>query len=215
MAITCLVAQNLLLLRAKFLLICHLQGGREMRQWSIITMAFLIAGLFVTPVKARSQTTSGEDLVIQMAEQQKIISIFNALDYQVREHFLLVANAMLSTYGGWNSIDRLNADNVSKLRDSKTDFEQQVIELRRNIGRLSAITADELQAVNEAIVIYESLIETGARIAELSDEGNADGANQVYFTNARLDYMRTHRILYTLITAAERRVATMARAPHN
>lgn len=178
-------------------------------------VAFMVAALFMTPETARAQTTVDGDLVAQMAEQQKLISVFRTHDYQIREHFLIVANAILSTYGGWDSIDRLNCDNACKLRLSQTDFEHQVFLVRRDIGRSTAITEEELDGITQAIEAYEDLIQTGARIAEALDDGRVDDANQIYFEIARPAYIQVHGTMYTLIIKAERRVAALARSQRN
>ncbi len=177
-------------------------------------IAFLIAALFLSAEKVRSQTTVGDDLVVEMAEQQKLISTFRTLDYRIREHFLLEANAILSTYGGWNSVDRLGND-AYRLRDSTAEFERQAVVIKRDVGRSKAINEEELQRFNDALESYSELIKTGDQIAKAIDDGRVGDANQIYFEIARPNYMQVHGTLYTLITTAERRVAALARAARN
>ncbi|MFN0116578.1 MAG: hypothetical protein ACKVPY_18055, partial [Paracoccaceae bacterium] len=70
---------------------------------------------------------------------------------------------------------------------------------------------EDLQRLNGTIDRYLGLIETGELIAREIEEGRIDDANQLYFTSARPDYKLSHGDLYTLVIAAERRVASMAR----
>jgi hypothetical protein len=180
----------------------------------LATIAFLTAALFLSSEKVSSQTTGSDELVAEMAAQQKLISIFGRLDYQIRQHFLLEANAILSTYGDWNSISRLG-NNASVFRDSKADFEHEIIIIRRDIGRNSAITEGEMQTFDGAIEIYEGLIEAGDQIAKALDDGRVNDANQIYFEIARPNYLLAHGTMYTLIVTTERRVAAMARTRRN
>lgn len=148
-----------------------------------------------------------------MAAQQKMIGTFRALDYEIRTHFLIVANAILSDYGGWNSKPEVWGNDAGKLRDSRGSFELRAVVIRRDIGRSSAISEEESQRLNRDIDSFLELIETGSQIAKEVIEGRVDEANQIYFETARPDYMQVHGDLYTLIITAERRVASMARTP--
>ena len=177
-------------------------------------LAFLTIALLVSAGKVESQTAERNELVLEMAEQQRMISIFRTLNYQIREHFLLEANALLSTYGGWNSIDRLG-NNAYKFRDDSAKFQQQALAIRRDIGRNSDINDDELRRFNATIDAYLDLIETGNQIAAAIDDGRVDDANQIYFETARPGYLNVHGSLYTLIVTAERRVADLARDESN
>jgi hypothetical protein len=172
--------------------------------------AVLAGGIPMAPEKASGQTTACNELVADMAAQQKMIGTFRTLDYQIREHFLKVANAILSTYGGWNTIGAWGSP-AGKLRDSKADFEQQASGIRRDIGYNNAISEEELQRLNSAIDSFLVLIETGSQISREIDAGRVGDANHIYFETARPNYLQVHGELYTLITAAERRVAAMAR----
>jgi hypothetical protein len=174
-----------------------------------------MAALLISAEKVDSQTAKRDELVLEMAEQQRMIGIFRALDYQIWEHFLLEANAILSTYGGWDSVNRLSTNNADKFRDSTSDFQQQAFAIRRDIERNSAISDDELLRLNGVIDSYLGLIEIGDQIAAAIDDGRVDDANQIYFETARPGYLRVHGDLYTLITTAERRVADLARNRSN
>ena len=59
-------------------------------------IAFLAVGISMAPEKVRGQTIACKDLVADMAAQQKMIGIFRTLDYHIRQHFLIEANAILS-----------------------------------------------------------------------------------------------------------------------
>lgn len=175
-------------------------------------VAFVAVGISMTPEEAKGQTTACNELVADMAAQQKMIGIFRTLDYQIREHFLNVANAIMSTYGGWNTWEGWGS-NADKLRDSTPDFERQVLVVRRDIGRNHAIREEELQRLNSALDSFLGLIETGDQIAREIDAGRVDDANQIYYETARPSYIQVHANLYTLIITAERRVASMAKTP--
>lgn len=177
------------------------------------TIAFLAVGISMAPAGVRGQTTACKELVADMAAQQKMIGIFRTLDYEIRTHFLIVANAILSTYGGWNSKPDSWGNDAGKLRDSKGSFELRAVVIRRDMSRSDAISEDESQRLNSAIDNFLGLIETGDQIAKEIDDGRVDDANQIYFETARPNYMQVHGTLYTLIITAERRVASMARTP--
>jgi hypothetical protein len=188
--------------------------GRFSRLFAVITI--FAAGISVAPEEVRGQTPTCREAVADMVAQQKMIGILRSLDYQIREHFLLEANAILSTYGGWNSIERGNdATNATKFRDSTDTFLEQVAGIKRDIGRNSAIGRDELQRFNSSLDDFLVLIETGDQIAKAIDAGKVNEANQIYFESARPKYLQVHGDLYTLITTAERRVASLAGAPCN
>lgn len=175
-------------------------------------IAFLAVGISMAPEEVRGQTTACKALVADMAAQQKMIGTFRTFDYQIREHFLIVANAILSTYGGWNTKEGW-ASNATQLRLSTADFEQQAFVIRRDIGRDKAISEEELQRLNSVIDSFLGLIETGDQISRVIGAGRVDDANQIYFETARPNYVQVHGDLYTLIVTAERRVASMARTP--
>ena len=175
-------------------------------------IAFLAVGISMAPEEVRGQTTACNELVADMAAQQKMIGIFRTLDYNIRNHFLIVANAILSTYGGWNTKEGW-ASNAAQLGSSTAEFEQQAFVIRRDIGRDNAVSEEELQRLNSAIDSFLGLIETGDQIAKEIYDGRVDDANQIYFETARPNYMQVHGTLYTLIITAERRVASMARTP--
>lgn len=177
--------------------------------------AFLAIGISMTPEEGRGQTIACEDLVADMAAQQHMIGIFKKFDDDTRNHFLIVANAILSTYGGWNSKGEGWATNASNLQASTGNFELQAAVIRRDIGRSIAITEEELQRLNSSIDRFLELVALGDKIAVEIDGGRVDEANQIYFEAARTNYVSIHGDLYTLIIAAERRVASMARTPCN
>jgi hypothetical protein len=79
-------------------------------------IAFLAVGISMVPKEVRGQTPTCKELVADMAAQQKMIGIFITLDYDLREHFLVVANAILSTYGGWNTKEGW-ASNAAMLKE--------------------------------------------------------------------------------------------------
>ena len=175
-------------------------------------IAFLALGISMAPEEVRGQTTACKELVADMAAQQKMIGTFRDLDYQIRQHFLIVANAILSTYGGWNTIEGWGTT-AGKLRDSRGEFDQQIAVYRRVVGRDTAISEEELERLNDAIDAFAGLIETGDQIAKEIYDGTVDEANQIYYETARPDYLQVHGALYTLIITAEKRVASMARTP--
>ncbi len=166
----------------------------------------------MAPVKVSGQTIACKELVADMAAQQKMIGIFRTLDYHIRQHFSIEANAILSTYGGWNTKEGW-ASNATQFRSSKPDFEQQALAIRRDIGRSKVISEEELQRLSSAVDSFLGLIETGDQIVKEIDAGRVDNANQIYFETARPNYVQVHGDLYTLIVTAERRVASMARTP--
>ncbi|MFN0114899.1 MAG: hypothetical protein ACKVPY_09505, partial [Paracoccaceae bacterium] len=109
------------------------------------SIAFLAAGISLAPGNVRSQTADCREIIADMAAQQKMIGIFRALDFEVRNHFLIVASAMLSTYGEWNSKPENWATDTGVLRGSTEEFELEVIHIRRDIGRSKAISEEDLQ----------------------------------------------------------------------
>ncbi|MFZ1727051.1 MAG: hypothetical protein WBO29_13145 [Albidovulum sp.] len=179
------------------------------------TIAILTAAIFAAPEKANSQTNACKELVVEIAAQQQLIGIFGRLEYEIRGHFLLEANAILSTYGGWDSVDRLSCDDACKFRTKIDEYKSEIIGVRRNIGRNTAVTDEELQSFDGAVEVYQGLIETGDQIAKALEDGRVDDANQIYFEIARPNYLQVHGTMYTLIATAERRVAAMARTQCN
>lgn len=177
-----------------------------------VAIAFLAVSISMAPEKVAGQTRTCSELIVDMAAQQKMISTFRTLDYQVREHFLIVANAIFSTYGGWSTKPGW-ATNAGQLMGSTGDFEEQAIDMRREIGRDKAMTAEEAERMNGAVDDFLVLIETGAKISEQIAAGGVDDANLTYFDTARTKYLDVHRELYTLIKAAEKRVASISRQP--
>lgn len=177
-----------------------------------VAIAFLAVGVSMAPERVSGQTTACSELIADMAAQQKMIGTFRTLDYQVREHFLIVANAILSTYGGWNS--KANwATNAGQLKDSAIEFEAEVSAIRRDIGRDTAISAEEARRLNGSIDDFLELIEAGDQISSEIEAGRVDDANLTYFDTARTKYTDVHRELYTLIRTAEKRVVSMAQTP--
>lgn len=179
---------------------------------SIAAIVILACGLAFASEDAKAQTVSCDALIADIAAQQKMIGIFGTLDYHIRQHFLFEANAILSSYGGWNTIEGWGTT-AGKLRDSTTDFEQQASTIRREIGRSKVASAEELKLLNDAVDSYESLIETGVQIAAEIYAGRTDEANQIYYKTARPNYIQVHGTLYTLISTAQKRVASMTRMP--
>lgn len=177
-------------------------------------LAVAAGTISVTPNKASAQPAACIDLVISMAEQQKMISNFRALDYHIRQHFLLEANAILSTYGDWNTIEGWGSV-AGKFRTSTSDFEAQALIITKDIARSKAITDDEMRNFNGAIDGFYRLIKVGEQIAQEVSAGRVDEANRLYFDLARPDYIQVHGTLYTLMVTAERRVASVARTPCN
>lgn len=175
-------------------------------------VAVLAVCISMTPERVSGQIISCDQLLADMVLQQKTIATFEKLDYQVREHFLIVANAILSTYGGWSS--KANwATNVGQLAGSTGDFEGQALAIRREIDRDTAVSEEEARRLNGAVDVFQELIEAGAQIAREIEAGGVDDANLTYFDTSRMKYTEVHRELYTLIRAADKRVATMARTP--
>ena len=148
-----------------------------------------------------------------MAAQQKMIGIFRMLDYKIRTHFLIVANALLSDYGGWNSKPESWGNDAGKLRDSKGSLELQVVVVRREMSRSAAMSEEETHRLSSDVDLFVKLIETGNRIAFEIITGRIGEANRIYFETARIDYMEAHGDLYTLIATAEKRVASMVTTP--
>ncbi len=175
-------------------------------------IVFLAVSISLVPAEVRSETTTCHELVGDMAAQQKMIGTFRTLDYQIREHFLIVANAILSTYGGWNTKEGWSS-NAAQLGDSAGEYEKDALVIRRDIDRAKAISEEELQRLNGVIDSFVGLIKTGDQIANEISDGRVNDANQVYFETARPSYLHAHGELYTLITTAQRRVASMARTP--
>jgi hypothetical protein len=176
----------------------------------LAVVTFLAVGISIVPTKVSSQTISCKELVAELAAQQKLIGIFRTIDFNIRQHFVLEADAFLSTYGGWNTLENWGS-NAGKFRASKPDFDQQVFVLKRDISRSKAIGEEESKRFNSALDTFVGLIETGDRISSEIDAGRLDEANQIYFETARPNYIQVYGELYTLITNAERRVAVMAR----
>ena len=183
-------------------------SGRTVR-----TFAALTAALYMAAENANSQTKACSDLVAEMAAQTQLISIYERLEYEIRGHFLLEANAILSTYGGWDSVNRLSVNNAGKFRTSKDDYERVLLGIKRDIGRNKVVTEDELHNFDDAVAVYTSLIETGDQISTALLDGKVNDANQLYYAVARPNYLQVHGTLYTLISSAEKRVAAMARTP--
>lgn len=176
-------------------------------------IGFLAVSISLAPLEVRGQTIACSEVVADMAAQQKMIGIFRTLDYEIRTQFLIVANALLSTYGGWNSKPEAWGNDTGKLRDSKDSLELQAFGIRRDISHSSAVSEEELQRLNSAVDSFEELIETGNQIASTIIDGRVDEANQIYFETARQNYAQVHGDLYTMIVTAERRVASMAKTP--
>ena len=180
-------------------------------------LALIGVCILLVPEKGYSQTVTGEDVIAEMAQQQKMITIFRSLEREVRNHYMAEMNAILSRYGGWNSIERLSGDggDAYRFRESSDDFRLGIVNIRRDIGRVREVSEEQLQDFNNAIGIFEQLIDDGIRISEALDDGRVDDANQYYFEVARIKYLEIDRALYTLIVTAERNVADLARSQRN
>src|SRR5262245_52008056 len=147
------------------------------------TLALMLLALTLArPVS--SQTTSPDDTIQVIAQQQKVISQTYKLERAGEGVMYLKTLALLAAYGGWSRYDgptfgAVRAENL-KLNEYVGQLKEELAHAKTAVQRNKSASEEEIKRFSDICLNVEALSAVAVDVHDLLEDGKIDEANALY-----------------------------------
>lgn len=176
------------------------------------TLALLLLALtFARPVS--SQTTTSDDTIQVIAQQQKVISETYKLERAGEGVMYLETLALLAAYGGWSRYDPATAASLGtkrienlKLHEMVGNRKLDIVHAMTAVKRNKSLSEDELKRFSDIYQNAETLCAVAIDVHDLLEDGKIDEANALYRDKSIPLINTINADSYTLISSLEDKI---------
>ena len=134
-------------------------GECRMNNIRLRPLGWIFAILIFLPSTVSGQPQTAEEKVTLLLQQEKLLKMYRKLDYEATDLLYLQSMALLSTYGGWNSVGGNNNDTY-RLHDRQRVAIGTATQIGRALERNRSILADDAKRMEDALAGFREMIES-------------------------------------------------------